>query len=72
MPIMSRLYPRIIPVHNLPQAVGIPDPITGRLTLAYFTPASYVYLEADGAYVLGMCLEASMHTAFDCYSFDIA
>ncbi|KAG8846854.1 COPII coat Sec23p-Sfb3p heterodimer component [Tulasnella sp. 330] len=51
-PTISRLYPRIISVHNLPQKVGIPDPGTGRLTLAYRTPASYAYLEADGAYLL--------------------
>ncbi|KAG8982522.1 COPII coat Sec23p-Sfb3p heterodimer component [Tulasnella sp. JGI-2019a] len=50
--VLSGLYPRIISIHNLPDRVGIPDPTTGRLNLAYLTPASYVCMEANGAYLL--------------------
>ncbi|KAI5477132.1 protein transport protein SEC24 [Pseudohyphozyma bogoriensis] len=45
------LYPRMIPLHNLPDEVGFPEP-SGKLKLPTFIRASYVRMEPNGAYLI--------------------
>ena len=48
------LYPRMVALHDLPEAVGFPG-ANGRLELPIFMRASYAYMVADGAYMIGTC-----------------
>lgn len=51
--LMAYLYPRVIPVHDLAPDAAFADAVTGRLVLPTFIPASYLWMEPDGAYLMG-------------------
>ena len=51
--LMNYLYPRFFAVHDLADETAFPDPVTGRLALPAFLPASYLWMEPDGAYLIG-------------------
>ena len=50
---MTYLYPRITAIHDLSPEAALPDPSTGRLVLPAYMAATYVRMEANGAYLLG-------------------
>lgn len=52
---MTYVYPRMLAVHDLASYVGVPDPQTGWVPMPAYQPASYVYMQAHGAYLIGMC-----------------
>lgn len=48
------LYPRMVALHNLPDKAGFAGP-NGRLEHPTYMRASYAYMVADGAYMIGKC-----------------
>lgn len=50
---MAYLYPRAVAVHDLRPNTAFPDPTTGRLSLPAPMPDSYLWMEPDGAYLMG-------------------
>lgn len=54
--LMTYLYPRFIAVHDLTSDVAFPDSVSGELVLPTPMPASYLWMEPDGAYLAGEIL----------------
>lgn len=50
---VNLLYPRMVPLHTLPDDVGFPDE-QGRLRLPQLIRDSYVRMEPNGAYLIGL------------------